>query len=60
MSLKTVRERLRLTQADVAQKCDISTVTVSRIESNPDYVPSFRIRRKLAKGLKVKLEELDQ
>ena len=60
MSLRTVRERLQLTQADVAHKCDISARTVQNIESNPEYVPSFRIRRKLSKGLKVKLEELDQ
>ena len=59
MSLKTVRERLQLTQADVAHKCDISARTVQNIESNPEYVPSFRIRRKLSKGLKVKLEELE-
>ena len=59
MNLKTVRERLQLTQADVAHQCDISVPTVARIESNPEYVPSFRIRRKLSKGLKVKLEELE-
>ena len=60
MSLKTVRERLQLTQADVAHKCDISARTVQKIETEVGYVPSFRIRRKLSKGLKVKVEELYQ
>lgn len=59
MKLKAIRERLKITQAEAAMKCDVSITTIMRIEQNPEYKPSGRIMKKLCKGLKCKLEELE-
>lgn len=58
LKLKAIRERLNLTQAQTAKKCDISLSTVTRIEQKPDFKPSGRIVKKICKGLKVKVDEL--
>lgn len=59
MNLKKIRERLRLTQVEVATKCDVSLTTIERIERKSEYEPSNRIKRKICKGLKCKIEELE-
>ena len=58
MSLKTAREREKLTQEETAQKCDVSITTIRRMEQGIK-MPGGRILRKLAKGLKCKIEELE-
>lgn len=58
MGLKAVRERAELTQEEAAKKCDVSLTTIRRIEQT-GYQPSKRIKRKLCRGLKCKIEELE-
>lgn len=57
MNLKAMRERAGLTQEQTAKKCDVSLTLIRRIEQT-NYEPGSRIKRKLCRGLKCKMEEL--
>lgn len=57
MNLKAMRERAGLTQEEAAKKCDVSLTTIRKIEQT-EYEPGNRIKRKLCRGLKCKMEEL--
>lgn len=61
MNLKAMRERVGLTQEQTAKKADVSLSTLRKIEQNRKmpYVPSQRIKRKLCKGLKCRMDELE-
>lgn len=65
MKLKALREKrmpnrpLGWTQEECAEHCHISLTTVRRIEQNSEYKPSKRIMKKLCKGLKCTVDELE-
>jgi transcriptional regulator with XRE-family HTH domain len=55
--LQTVRKRRKLTQAALAEKVGVHTMTISRLERG-DRQPSMGMLQKLAKALKVNLKDL--
>ena len=55
-SVKAWREHLNLTQADLAQRMDISQAAYSQLESSPKLRPSSR--RRIAQALGVTVEQL--
>ena len=56
-SLRVLRQRLFLTQPELAKKAGISHITLSRLENNKQK-PAFRTIRKLAKALGVEPGEI--
>jgi len=56
-SLRVLRQRLFLTQPELAEKAGISHITLCRLE-NKRQKPSFKTIRKLAKALGVEPEEI--
>lgn len=52
------REKLGLSVSGLAKKCNLSEVEISNIEQGLELFLSTTIRQKLAKGLKVSLEEI--
>ena len=56
-SLRVLRQRLFLTQPELAEKAGISHITLSRLE-NKRQKPAFRTIRKLAKALGVEPGEI--
>lgn len=48
--LEKARKKLRLTQKDIARKCNIDQSSISRIE-NLEELPSFENIKKIAKEL---------
>ncbi len=56
MKLREIRERLALSQVDVAQRAHVSPATVTRLEAGHDAHPSTL--RKLAEALGVTPAEL--
>ena len=55
--LRSLRERLFLTQPELAEKAGISHITLNRLE-NGKQKPSFKTIRKLAKALGVEPEDI--
>lgn len=55
--IKTVREKAKLTQAEVARDADIHVNYLSRIERGEEN-PTTEVLQKLAKALKVKSSEI--
>lgn len=51
------RKALKLTQADLAVKCDVTRQTIIAIEKG-NYVPSVALALKLAEELKTNVEKL--
>jgi len=58
VKLRILRERLFLTQSELAEKAGISHITLNRLE-NKKQKPSFKTIRKLAKALGVEPGEID-
>jgi transcriptional regulator with XRE-family HTH domain len=56
-SIRATREQARLTQEKLAEKADLSTVFISRIERGRES-PSFDSLVKIAKALKVRVRDL--
>ncbi|GEM_PF-4176106 len=59
MKLRDARVQAFLTQAELAEKADVSIATVSAIERGVER-PTVRTARKLAKALGVRPQELDE
>jgi len=57
LKLKEVRERLLVTQAELAERTGIAEATISRLE-NGIQTPRISTARKLAEALSVLPEEL--
>ena len=57
MKLREVRERLFVTQADLAQRTGIAEATISRLENGAQR-PRISTVRKLAEALNVAPEDL--
>ncbi len=55
--LKKARERRKLTQAELAKNVGVHQVTIARLETGARR-PSADLLRRLAKLLKVKMEDL--
>jgi len=51
--LRTLREHLGYSQADLARKSDVAQNTISKLETNPESNPSFLTVKRLADVLKV-------
>ena len=56
--LRILRERLFLTQPELAEKAGISHITLNRLE-NSKQNPSFKTIRKLAEALGVKPGDIE-
>ncbi len=56
--LRIIRERLFITQAELAEAAEIALVTLNRLENNKQK-PSFKTIRKLAKALRVEPREIE-
>ena len=54
----TTREKLNLTQEELAQKCALKLEQIQSIEQGMDLFLSSTIRQKLAKGLKIENKEI--
>ena len=58
LKLKEAREKVELTQEELVKKADVSIGTIRKIEQR-GHVPSKRIKKKLAKALKIAVNELE-
>jgi len=56
--IKKLRIKAKLTQDDFARKADIKYTTLTKIESNVIRNPSVQVMAKIAKALKVSIEDL--
>ena len=56
----TTREKLNLTQEELAQKCALKLEQIQSVEQGMDLFLSSTIRQKLAKGLKIDNKEIKQ
>ena len=56
-NLRELRSRANLTQAQLAEAADVTRQTIIAIEKG-NYTPSVLLALKLAKTLKVRVEEL--
>ena len=56
--VRQVRTRLGLTQDQLARQCDIPYTTLTKLESNVITKPSIQTVEKVAKGLKITIDEL--
>ncbi len=57
-NIKKYRAKLGLTQEDLARKAEVRYTTLTKIESDVIKNPSVYIVEKIAKALKVTIEEL--
>ena len=57
-NVKKFRNKLGLTQEDLAQKAGVKYTTLSKIESGVVKKPTVYIIAKIAKALEVSIEEL--
>jgi putative transcriptional regulator len=57
--LREVRTRRNLTQAELAEKVDVSRKTINTVE-NGVFIPSTELALKLARALKTTVEDLFQ
>jgi len=58
-TIRVERARYKITQAELADKVDVSRQTIHAIETGK-FVPSTVLALKIAKFFKVKLEEIFQ
>ena len=58
-TIRVERARHKITQAELAEKVDVSRQTIHAIETGK-FVPSTVLALKIAKFFKVKLEEIFQ
>jgi len=58
-TIRVERARYKITQAELAEKVDVSRQTIHAIETGK-FVPSTVLALKIAKFFKVKLEEIFQ
>ena len=56
--LKVIKEEKKLTNAEIAQVCDVPLATVTRIFSERTPNPSFETLTKIAIGMGLSLDEL--
>ncbi|BBM87095.1 helix-turn-helix transcriptional regulator [Candidatus Uabimicrobium amorphum] len=52
------RERLCLSQEDLAKKCKVAAETISRIETQKTLLPHPKTRKKIAEALEVEINEI--
>ena len=52
------REKLCLSQEDLAQLCEIATETISRIETQKTLLPHPQTRKKIAAALQMDINEV--
>jgi len=57
--IKDIRIEMKLSQDELAQKCNVSRQTINAIENNK-YDPTLSLAFNLAKELKVTVDELFQ
>lgn len=57
-NIKRLRNRLGLTQDDLAKKADIKYTTLMKVESGTVNKPSVQTMAKIAKALGVSIEDL--
>jgi transcriptional regulator with XRE-family HTH domain len=57
-NVKTVRNKLGLTQDDLVRKSGVKHITLTKIESNVVVKPSVQTVAKIGKALGVPMEEL--
>ncbi len=57
--LKKIRQRRKLTQAELAQRVGVHVITITRLETGARR-PSMDLLQRLAKALKVKVGDLLQ
>ncbi len=57
-NIKRLRNKLGLTQDDLAKKADIKYTTLMKVESGTVNKPSVQTMAKIAKALKISIEEL--
>jgi len=57
-NVKTVRNKLGLTQDDLVRKSGVKHITLTKIESNVVVKPSVQTVAKIAKALGVPMEDL--
>jgi len=55
---KCWRERLGMTQVELALTSGVQHPAIARIESNIDYTPRKTTLEKLAKAMRIKLDQL--
>jgi transcriptional regulator with XRE-family HTH domain len=56
--IKELREKRKLSQAELAEMAGVSRPTISRLESGEDVVINSRTLEKLAKALEVSIKSL--
>jgi len=57
-NIKRIRNKLGLTQDDLSKKADIKYTTLTKVESGVVNKPSVQTMAKIAKALRVSIEEL--
>jgi DNA-binding XRE family transcriptional regulator len=57
-NIKRLRNKLGLTQDDLAKKADIKYTTLMKVESGTVNKPSVQTMAKIAKALSVSIEDL--
>lgn len=57
-NLRALRKALDLTQAELAQRADVTQATISDLESGEQQMAQFATLRRLAKALRVSVGEL--
>jgi transcriptional regulator with XRE-family HTH domain len=56
-TIKKLRKKRKLSQTELAEKADVSLMTISRIERG-EHDPHLRTLKRIADGLEVRLLEL--
>jgi len=56
--VRQIRGKLGLTQDQLARQCDIPYTTLTKLESNVITKPTIQTVEKIAKGLKITIDEL--
>lgn len=55
--IRNIRKELKMTQQELAKKCEVSRQTINMVENNK-YDPTLPLALKLAKNLNTTVEEL--
>ena len=56
--IRQIRKKKRLTQDQLARKCDIPYTTLTKLESNVITKPSIQTVEKVARGLEMTIDEI--
>ena len=56
--IKEIREKMGMTQEELAVKAGVSRATLCEVENNPDKKPTVRTLEKLASALGVTLDRI--